>query len=86
MIILKLLANRLKPLLSKIIYPFQTAFVPGRYIQDNSIFSHEMLHSLKNKRGKGGFMAVNIDMEKAFEKMEWDFLLIIMEKLGFHPK
>jgi hypothetical protein len=31
-------------------------------------------------------MAVNMDMEKAFDKMEWDFLLSIMEKLGFHPK
>jgi hypothetical protein len=45
-----------------------------------------MLHTLKNKRGRGGFMAVNIDMEKAFDKMEWDFLLIIMKKFGFHPK
>jgi hypothetical protein len=85
-IISKLLANRLKLLLSKIIYPFQTAFVPSRHIQDNSIILDKMLHSLKNKRGRGGFMAVNIDMEKAFNKIEWDFLLIIMEKLGFHPK
>jgi hypothetical protein len=85
-VISKLLANRLKPFLSKIISPFQTAFVPGRHIQDNSILLHEMLHSLKNKRGMGGLMAVNIDMEKAFDKMEWDYLLIIMEKLGFHPK
>jgi hypothetical protein len=84
-IISKLLANRLKPLLSKIISPFQTAFVPGRHIQDNSILSHEMLHSLKNKRGRGGLVAVNIDMEKAFDKMEWGCLIIIMEKLGFHP-
>jgi hypothetical protein len=69
-IISKLLANRLKLLLSKIIYPFQTAFVPSRHIQDNSIILHKMLHSLKNKRGRGGFMAVNIDMEKTFNKIE----------------
>jgi hypothetical protein len=30
-------------------------------------------------------MAVKIDMEKAFDRMEWDFLLTIMLKLGFHP-
>jgi hypothetical protein len=72
--------------LSKIISPFQTAFVPGRHIQDNSILSHEMLHSLKTKRGRGGLMTVNIDMEKAFDKMEWDFLLTIMEKLGFQSQ
>jgi hypothetical protein len=85
-IISKLLANRLKPLLSNIISPFQTAFIPGRHIQDNSILAHEMLHSLKSKRGRGGLMAVNIDMEKAFDKMEWSFLFSILHKLGFHAK
>jgi hypothetical protein len=29
-------------------------------------------------------MFLNMDMEKAFDKMEWDFILSIMEKLGFH--
>jgi len=31
-------------------------------------------------------MAVNLDMEKAFDKMEWNFLLVILQKLGFHEK
>jgi hypothetical protein len=69
-IISKLLANRPKPLLSKFISPFQTAFVPSQHIQDNSILAHEMLHTLNFKRGQGGFLAVNIDMEKAFDRME----------------
>jgi len=84
-IISKLLANSLKPLLNNIISPFQTAFVPNRHIQDNSILAHEMLHTLKSKRGRGGLMAINIDMEKAFDKMEWSFLVAILTKLGFHP-
>jgi hypothetical protein len=65
-IISKLLANRLKPLLSKFISPFQTAFVSGRHIQDNSILSHEMLHSLKSKCGRDGHMAININMGENF--------------------
>jgi hypothetical protein len=77
-IISKLLANRLKPLLTNIISPFQTAFVPNRHIQDNSILAHEMLHALKSKRRRGGIMTVNIDMENAFDKMEWTFLLAIL--------
>ncbi|XP_062166910.1 uncharacterized protein LOC133873195 [Alnus glutinosa] len=85
-IISKLLANRLKPLLSKVISPFQTAFVPGRHIQDNSILAHEMLHTLKSKRGNGGLMAVNIDMEKAFDRMEWSFIISILNTLGFNDK
>jgi hypothetical protein len=85
-IISKLLANRLKPLLSKFISPFQTGFVLGRHIQDNSILAHEMFHTLKSKRGNGGLMAVNIDMEKAFDRMEWSFILSILHKLGFNDK
>jgi hypothetical protein len=78
----KLLANWLKPLLDKIISPFQTAFVPGRLIQDNSFLAHEMLHTLKQKRGRGGLMVINIDMVK----MEWPFILAILKQLGFHDK
>jgi hypothetical protein len=82
-IISKILANRLKTTLPKIISPLQSAFVPKRNIQDNIILAHELLHSFKAKRGKGGFMFLKMDMEKAFDRMEWSFLLAIMEKLGF---
>jgi hypothetical protein len=47
--------------------------------------AHELLHSLKSKQGRGGLMAVKIDMEKAFDRMECDFLLSVMGNLGFHP-
>jgi hypothetical protein len=57
--------------------------VPSRNIQDNSILAHELLHSFKNKKGKWHFMFLNMDMEKAFDKVEWSFLLFIMKKLGF---
>lgn len=69
-LITKILANRLKILLPKIISPLQSAFVPNRNIQDNTILAHELIHSFKNKKGKGGFMFLKLDMEKAFDKME----------------
>jgi hypothetical protein len=83
-IITKILANRLKTMLPKIISPLQSAFVPSRNIQDNTILALELLYSFKNKKGKGGFMFLNLDMEKAFDKMEWGFILSVMIKLGFH--
>jgi hypothetical protein len=82
-IISKILANRLKTILPKIISSLQSAFVPKRNIQDNIILAHEHLHAFKDKRGKGGFIFLKMDMEKAFDRMEWSFLLAIMEKLGF---
>jgi hypothetical protein len=83
-IISKLLANRLKLILPKIISPLQSAFVPNRSIQDNSIIAHELLHSFKLKRGKCGFMFLKMDMEKTFDKMKWKLILTIMQSLGFH--
>jgi hypothetical protein len=83
-IISKILANRVKVHLHKIIYPLQLAFVPSKNIQDNTILVHELLHSFKSKRG-GGFMFLKMNMEKAFDRMEWSFLLAISDKLGFSP-
>jgi hypothetical protein len=81
-IISKILANRFKQHLHHIISPYQSAFVPSRNIQDNSIMAHELLHTLKSKKGRGGLMAVKIDMEKAFDRMEWSFLFAILHQLG----
>jgi hypothetical protein len=82
-IISKILANRQKIFLPKIISPLQSAFVLKRNIQDNTILAHELLHSFKSKKGKGGFMFLKMDVEKALDIMEWTFLLSILEKLGF---
>jgi hypothetical protein len=84
-IISKILANRFKGLLHHFISPYQFAFVPSKRIQDNSILAPELLYFLKSKRGQGGLMVIKIDMEKAFGRIEWSFLLAILSKLGFHP-
>jgi hypothetical protein len=69
-IVSKILATRLKPFLNKIVSPNQFAFLKGRLIHENSILAHEIFHSMKNKKGNGGLMAIKLDMEKAFDFME----------------
>lgn len=84
-IITKVLANRLKIILGKLISPNQSAFVPGRLIQDNIIIAHEAFHLMKiNRRGKRMNMAIKLDFNKAYDRVEWDFLKEVLVKMRFH--
>ncbi|KAM1484563.1 hypothetical protein TB2_035686 [Malus domestica] len=81
-IVSKVLANRLKPLLPIIISPSQSAFVVGRQIQDNVLITHEVFHFLKMRKGLFK-LALKIDMNKAYDRVEWGFLAAIMIRMGF---
>lgn len=53
-IITKILANRLKPFLDKIITPFQASFMKNRRASDNAIIIQELISNLKKVKGKHG--------------------------------
>lgn len=84
-IITKVAANRLKQVLEVVISDTQSAFIPGRLISDNIMIAFEIMHYLKQKKfGKEGFMALKLDMSKAYDRIEWQFLQEIMVKMGFN--
>ena len=80
----KVLANRLKKFLNSIITEHQSAFAKGRLITDNILIAFETLHCMKNyNSGSNGFMALKLDMSKAYDRVEWVFLENLMRKMGF---
>ena len=62
----------------------QSAFVSGRLITNNVLVAYETLHTMHaRKKGKKGTLALKLDISRAYDRVEWQFLQGIMEKMGF---
>lgn len=82
-----MLTNRLKPLLPNLIEGEHSAFVGERQIQDNILIVQEVLHKIRTRERKKRFQAVlKLDMQKAYDRIEWDFLRECLIKMGFCGK
>lgn len=80
------IANRLKKVLTHIIFESQSAFQTDKAILDNILVDFETLHQMKMKKtGKVGRLALKFDMRNVYDRLEWIFLQQIREKMGFHP-
>ncbi|GAA0155470.1 hypothetical protein LIER_13188 [Lithospermum erythrorhizon] len=80
----KVLVNRLKLFMNSLVSPFQNGFVHGRGIQDNIIMAQELTHTIRTSKCKKIELAtIKIDMSKAFDIIKWDFLIKLLETIGF---
>lgn len=82
-VISRILASRLKGLLDRLVSPFQAAFVPGRWIAESTILTQEVLHAIRGKRRGNGLLGIKIDMSKAYDRVDWDFLQAVLTNMGF---
>ena len=86
-IVSKVLANRLKVVLPAVVSENQSAFQAGRLITDNILMAFETLHYMKHhQHGSFGFMALKLDMSKAYDRVEWVFLQGMMKQMGFDSR
>uniref|UniRef100_A0A2N9G6M3 Reverse transcriptase domain-containing protein n=1 Tax=Fagus sylvatica TaxID=28930 RepID=A0A2N9G6M3_FAGSY len=67
--------------------PLKAPGPDGRLISDNILIAFETLHHMHQMRqGQQGYMALKLDMSKAYDRVEWVFLEKIMLTMGFHRK
>lgn len=84
--ITKILTACLKPFIGDCISPAQSAFVPGRDISENVILLREILHSFKQPNNKNQQFCLKIDLSKAFDRLDWDYLEDILPLYGVPQK
>uniref|UniRef100_A0A2N9HFI3 Reverse transcriptase domain-containing protein n=1 Tax=Fagus sylvatica TaxID=28930 RepID=A0A2N9HFI3_FAGSY len=68
-----------------LVSPFQAAFVPGRRGLDNVVIAQELIHSIHRKKGRVGQLILKLDLEKAYDRLEWDFIREVLTFFKFSP-
>ncbi|GKB89177.1 putative RNA-directed DNA polymerase, eukaryota, reverse transcriptase zinc-binding domain protein, partial [Tanacetum coccineum] len=81
----KILTNRIIDGLKEVVSENQSAFIPGRRISDNILITQELMHNYHRNRCPPR-CAFKVDIQKAYDTVDWKFLASIMKYFGFHKK
>ncbi|KAH1039641.1 hypothetical protein J1N35_041384 [Gossypium stocksii] len=74
-LVMKVIANRFKVVFPNYTSPEQAWFITGRNILDNIIITQEVIHSMRSRRAGRNWMAIKLDLEKAYDRILWNGVL-----------
>ena len=73
--------------MDSLITPYQNAFIKGRNITDNILIAHEIMDVLRKKKGRQAcFGVLKIDMSKAYDRVDWTFLKVVLTVMKFEER
>ena len=80
-ILAKVIANRLRKVISKVCNSGQCGYIPGREIGDAIIFTRDVIEYAKIQNKP--LIFVSLDQTKAFDKLNRNFLFKVLRKFNF---
>ncbi|KAK1302387.1 hypothetical protein QJS10_CPB12g00586 [Acorus calamus] len=78
----KVLANRLKQVSAALVDESQSAFIPGRSLQEGYAITHELIAALHKDKRSG--LALKLDFSRAYDRVDHDFLISVLGQHGFN--
>jgi hypothetical protein len=83
-IVTKMMATRLAPFMNTLISRSQSAFIKTRSIHDNYLYVSNYARRLH--KAKTPALLLKLDIKKAFDSVQWDYLVDLLQRLGFPPR
>ncbi|XP_057745700.1 uncharacterized protein LOC130963614 [Arachis stenosperma] len=80
-VISKILVRRMRQVMPELIGETQSAFVKGRKIHDGAIIAYETVDWLKRRKKEA--VIIKLDFQKAYDRVKWSFVDLVLQKMGF---
>jgi hypothetical protein len=81
----KIISNRMLPLLSDLVSLNQSAFIPSKNISENVLLAQEIVRDYHKDKGNPR-CTLKVDLMKAYDSINWDFMMHSLHCFGFPKK
>ncbi|XP_057747758.1 uncharacterized protein LOC130966955 [Arachis stenosperma] len=84
MVISKVLVRRMRSVIPALVGETQSTFVQERKIHDGALIACKTVSWLKLRKKEAAL--IKLDFQKAYDRVKWSFVNIVLQKMGFGHK
>lgn len=82
----KVIVSRLKGAWRSLVFTYQASFNSGRQALDNVVLCQEFVHSMRHSKARKESVIIKLDLEKAYDRREWDFIESSLRDAAIPPE